>query len=87
MSATEDELQAEASGRALAELSRQAEALRERIREADYAYYVLDNPIMSDAEYDQLMRSLRAIEAQHPCALPPASGNAPINRTISIVTP
>src|SRR5438477_9673224 len=40
--------------------------LAERIRSADYAYYALDAPIVSDAEYDSLMRDLRAAEAEHP---------------------
>ena len=32
--------------------------LRERIRAADHAYYVLDRPVLSDAEYDRLMAEL-----------------------------
>jgi DNA ligase (NAD+) len=41
-------------------------ALRERIRAADHAYYVLDQPVFSDAEYDRLMRELAELEAEHP---------------------
>ncbi len=40
--------------------------LSERIRSADYAYYVLDAPIVSDAEYDATMRELRALEQAYP---------------------
>jgi DNA ligase (NAD+) len=40
--------------------------LRERILAADHAYYVLDAPILADAEYDRLMRELQALEAEHP---------------------
>jgi len=43
-----------------------AEALRARIREADHAYYVLDRPVLADAEYDRLMRELSELEAEHP---------------------
>ncbi len=43
-----------------------ARELRERILAADNAYYVLDNPLLSDAEYDGLMRELRALEAAYP---------------------
>jgi DNA ligase (NAD+) len=43
-----------------------ADALRARIRAADHAYYVLDQPLLSDAEYDGLMRELAALEAEHP---------------------
>jgi len=45
--------------------SRVAE-LRHQIEEANYAYYVLDNPRLTDAEYDQLMIELQHIEAEHP---------------------
>ena len=47
--------------------------LRERITEADYAYYVLDNPIMSDLDYDNLMRELQALETEHPELASPES--------------
>ena len=43
-----------------------AAELRERIRSADRAYYVLDSPILSDAEYDRLMRELQELEEAHP---------------------
>src|SRR5512133_1508772 len=43
-----------------------AAALRERIGAADHAYYVLDQPVLSDAEYDRLMRELAELEAAHP---------------------
>src|SRR5512143_3034226 len=48
------------------ELDARMRDLRERIRAADHAYYVLDQPILSDAEYDRLMRELQALEAEHP---------------------
>ena len=46
----------------------QAEAakLRAQIDEANRAYYVLDTPIMSDAEFDRLFHRLKALEEQHP---------------------
>jgi len=42
------------------------EGLRTRIKAADYAYYVEDNPIISDTEYDELMRQLIKLEEQYP---------------------
>jgi len=42
------------------------EALRSRIRAADHAYYVKDQPILSDAEYDRLMKELASLEEAHP---------------------
>lgn len=50
-----------------------AAELRERIRQADEAYYGKDEPILSDADYDDLMRELRAIEEQEPELVTPDS--------------
>ena len=41
-------------------------ALVREIEAHDYRYYVLDDPALSDAEFDALMRKLRALEAEHP---------------------
>jgi DNA ligase (NAD+) len=43
-----------------------AAALRQQIERANYAYYVLDAPDITDAEYDRLFRELQALEAAHP---------------------
>ena len=45
-------------------------ALRAEIRAHDHAYYVLDNPRIADAEYDALMRELRALEAASGAPVP-----------------
>src|SRR5579885_3869323 len=42
------------------------ERLREILRHHEYQYYVLDQPEISDQEYDDLMRRLRALEEAHP---------------------
>jgi len=47
--------------------------LREQIRHHDYLYYVEDRPEVSDAEYDALVRGLRALEAAHPELVTPDS--------------
>src|SRR5215218_3614890 len=44
----------------------QAARLREQIERANNAYYVLDSPEISDAEYDRLFRELQALESEHP---------------------
>src|SRR4051812_46414438 len=44
----------------------QVARLREQIDRANTAYYVLDAPEISDAEYDRLFRELQALEAEHP---------------------
>ena len=36
------------------------------ITENDYRYYILDSPLVADAEYDKLMREIRALEEQYP---------------------
>jgi DNA ligase (NAD+) len=43
-----------------------AEELRAEIEEANYRYFVLDDPAITDAEFDELMRELLAIEREHP---------------------
>src|SRR5215831_3644270 len=50
----------------LAQLETEAESLREQINHHNYRYYVLDDPEITDAEYDQLMRRLEALEQAHP---------------------
>ena len=47
--------------------------LRELIRHHEERYYVLDNPTISDAEFDALMRELRTIEETHPELADPSS--------------
>ena len=44
----------------------EARALRAAIEQANHAYYVLDAPVMPDAEYDRLFRRLQDLEAAHP---------------------
>lgn len=41
-------------------------ALRQELERHSYQYYVLDSPLIADAEYDVLMRELEALEARHP---------------------
>ena len=53
--------------------SRRAEELREAIRLHDRNYYVLDQPTISDAEYDALFRELQALEREHPALVTPDS--------------
>jgi DNA ligase (NAD+) len=61
-----------AAARAQSAVERAA-ALRETIAAHDHAYYVLDAPTVSDAEYDALFRELVALEAAHPDLVRPDS--------------
>ncbi len=49
------------------------EELRDLINYHDYRYYVLDDPIISDAEYDQLVRELKSLESAYPSLITPDS--------------
>jgi len=50
----------------LEEVKRKVERLREEIRHHDYRYYVLNEPEISDKEYDDLVRELKKLEEQYP---------------------
>ena len=56
-----------------AEVVRRAEELREQIRLHDHRYHVLDDPVIADFEYDQLLRDLVSIEREHPELVTPDS--------------
>ncbi len=60
-----------------AEIVSKMRTLIEAIKTHNYAYYVLDNPILEDSEYDQLRRSLLEIEEEYPDLVQPDS---PINQ-------
>lgn len=49
------------------------EELYKQLGDAEHAYYTLDDPIMTDAEYDSLFQELSKIEAQYPALLKPES--------------
>jgi DNA ligase (NAD+) len=53
--------------------ARRIEELREQIRHHDYLYYVENRPEIADAEYDRLVRELRALEEAHPDLVTPDS--------------
>ncbi len=50
----------------IAELEKRAAALRRELNDANYWYYVRDDPRISDAEYDRMMRELKELEAGYP---------------------
>jgi len=55
------------------EARQEIEHLREKIWHHDYRYYVLDDPEISDREYDSLMAALKDLEARHPELVTPDS--------------
>jgi DNA ligase (NAD+) len=56
-----------------ADIGHEIEQLRREIDYHNYRYYVLDNPVISDAEYDALFRRLVELEDTHPELRSPAS--------------
>ena len=69
--------------------SKRAEELRRDINSHNHSYYVLDDPTISDAEYDRLLQELRSIESQYPELLTPDSptqrvGGAPADGFVQV---
>jgi len=61
-----------------AKLQQRVDEIRQEISHHNYRYYVLNKPVVSDSEYDQLMVELRMIEDEHPDWITPDS---PTQRT------
>jgi DNA ligase (NAD+) len=57
----------------MSSIEKKIETLREQIREHDYKYYVLAQPVISDQEYDKLIKELETLEKQHPELITPDS--------------
>ena len=55
------------------DIEKKLEGLREKIRYHEHRYYVLDDPEISDAEFDQLMDKLKKLEAENPELITPDS--------------
>jgi len=55
------------------DIKKQIERLRDEIREHDYRYYVLDQPTISDVQYDKLFAELKALEEANPQFITPDS--------------
>ncbi|OPY77034.1 MAG: DNA ligase [Syntrophorhabdus sp. PtaU1.Bin058] len=58
-------------------VQKRIEELRKTIEYHNHRYYVLDDPVVSDAEYDTLMRELTQLETEHPDLISP---NSPTQR-------
>ena len=63
------------------EAAARAAELRAQIAQHDYRYYVLDDPLIPDAEYDRLMLELRALESAHPELITPDSPTQRVSGT------
>ena len=65
----------------LHEIEERVRQLREEIEYHNYRYYVLDDPVISDAEYDELMQKLQRLEEQHPELITPDSPTQRVGST------
>ncbi len=54
-------------------IEKKVESLRATIRHHEYLYHVLDQPEISDQEFDKLLRQLKDLEAEHPSLITPDS--------------
>jgi DNA ligase (NAD+) len=68
------------------------EQLRDEINQHNYRYYVLDDPVISDVEYDLLLTELRQLESEHPELVTPDSptqraGAPPLEKFVKIRHP
>jgi len=57
----------------LTKIKKRLDELRAEINDHNYRYYVLDAPVISDAQYDKLLRELQQLEQQHPDLITPDS--------------
>ena len=55
------------------DVGKKIDALREKIRHHEHLYYVLDDPEITDADFDKLMQQLKNLEAEHPTLVTPDS--------------
>jgi DNA ligase (NAD+) len=65
------------------EASRRHAELADEVRNHQYRYYVLDAPIVTDAEFDTLLRELEALETQYPALRTPDSPTQNVGGTFS----
>ena len=67
----------------MSEIEQKIQALRTFLRECDYRYYILDDPNVPDAEYDQKMRELKELERANPSLITPDSPTQRVSGTPS----
>jgi len=65
------------------DLHARLESLRAAVRYHQHRYYVLDDPVLSDAEFDALFRELQRLETEHPELISPDSPTVRVGGLIS----
>ncbi len=74
------------------DIRKEYEQLKEQIRYHNFRYHVDDDPVISDYEYDRLIRRLKAIETEHPDWVTPDSpsqraGAEPLDKFVKVTHP
>ena len=64
-------------------IEKEIEELRELIREHDHKYYVLAEPVISDEEYDKLIKKLEKLEAENPTLITPDSPTQRVGKDLT----
>ena len=64
-------------------VEKKIEELRHQISEHDYSYYVLAEPTVSDKQYDDLVKELEKLEAEHPELITPDSPTQRVGKDLT----
>ena len=64
-------------------LPKDIEHLRDVLRFHEYRYYVLDDPLIADSEYDKLYKQLEKLEQEHPDSITPDSPTQRVGSTLN----
>jgi DNA ligase (NAD+) len=69
--------------RGMKKVEKVIEEIREKIRQHDYNYYVLAEPVISDYEYDQLIKELERLETENPDLITPDSPTQRVGKDLT----
>ncbi|NWF50202.1 MAG: NAD-dependent DNA ligase LigA [Ignavibacteriaceae bacterium] len=64
-------------------VKKKIENLREKIREHDYRYYILSDPVISDFDYDELVKELEQLEIKYPQYITPDSPTQRVSKDLT----
>lgn len=65
------------------EIKQRLDSLRDKIRDHDYKYYVLADPVISDEEYDALVKKLEKFESKYPELITPDSPTQRVGKDLT----
>jgi DNA ligase (NAD+) len=65
------------------QIEKKIETLRKKIREHDYKYYILTETVIGDEEYDNLVKDLEKLEAEHPELITPDSPTQRVGKDLT----